>query len=285
MKLWNTIPLHFYDFFFISPLVDNIGRARRTKASREVTGQREVMEQKDKRHSFLDLFRTPNLRRKKWISLWHIILLRGPFWPGKNGKHSVDFMWSFFSPGNTLLLTFVNFGNLAVYSGLSYYGPMLSPSPHLGFLLSSLVELPGYLFVQFTADRFGRRMPQIFCMLCGGVACIFSVVVPDSMPNMFMVFCLMGKLFINISYIIAELMEGTEHNLTFLDFSCFCWAQELSCVFYPFLYVSYAFSWFFMVLYGFLRFFMVFYGFFLVFYGFFCSVILLFYCEFFLLLF
>lgn len=106
------------------------------------------------------------------------------------------------------MLTFVNFGNLAVYSGLSYYGPILSPSPHLGFLLSSLVELPGYVFVQLTADRFGRRLPQIGCMLVGGIACIAAVAVPEHNVHVFMLFCLLGKLFINISYMIAELMEG-----------------------------------------------------------------------------
>ncbi|OQV24294.1 Carcinine [Hypsibius exemplaris] len=139
-------------------------------------GKEEIQQQRlsppGKRHTFLDLFKTPNLRR------------------------------------NTLLLTFVNFGNLAVYSGLSYYGPALSPAPHLSFFLSGLVELPGYLFVQFTADRFGRRMPQISCMLVGGMACIAAVTVPESSPSVFMVFCLVGKLFINISYLIAELMEG-----------------------------------------------------------------------------
>ncbi|XP_055338093.1 carcinine transporter-like [Paramacrobiotus metropolitanus] len=125
-----------------------------------------------KRHTFIDLFRTPNLRK------------------------------------NTLLLTFVNFGNLAVYTGLSYYAPTLSPIPHLSFFLLGLVELPGYLFVQFTADRYGRRLPQISCMIIGGIACILAVAVPDSAYHMYIAFCLTGKLLINISYLIAELMEG-----------------------------------------------------------------------------
>lgn len=65
----------------------------------------------------------------------------------------------------TFLITLNWFVNETVYLGLSYYGPSLGSDQYLSFFLSSLVEIPSYLFSWFIMDRWGRRWPLCTLMI------------------------------------------------------------------------------------------------------------------------
>lgn len=79
----------------------------------------------------------------------------------------------------TILITLNWFANEMVYVGLSYYGPSLGSEEHFSFFLSSVVEVPSYLFCWAIMDRWGRRWPLCLCMVSSGIACIITVLLPS----------------------------------------------------------------------------------------------------------
>lgn len=65
----------------------------------------------------------------------------------------------------TILITLNWFANETVYLGLSYYGPSLGNNQYLSFFLSSIVEIPSYLFCWLLMDSWGRRWPMCLLMI------------------------------------------------------------------------------------------------------------------------
>lgn len=96
--------------------------------------QREFKEEKSP--GALDLFRTPNLRRK------------------------------------TLNVCFNWFANSIAYYGLTLNTGNLVSNPYLTLFLSAVMEVPSSIFVIFTLDRTGRRCLVSACMMIAGVCCI-----------------------------------------------------------------------------------------------------------------
>ncbi|XP_014472192.1 PREDICTED: organic cation transporter protein [Dinoponera quadriceps] len=96
----------------------------------------------DKSHGTLDLFRTPNLRKKSL---------------------NICLNW---------------FANSIVYYGLSLNMGNLVGNPFIMLFLSGLVELPAYILVVFTMDRAGRRCLVSALLLIGGVCCICAANIP-----------------------------------------------------------------------------------------------------------
>ncbi|OQV24295.1 Carcinine [Hypsibius exemplaris] len=126
---------------------------------------------KTKNYSYLDLIRSPNLRKK------------------------------------TFLLAFINCANLSVYLGLSYYSPSLGTNPFLSYTLSVLVEIPAYLFVFLVADRLGRRLPTVGCLLVGGGALLATALVSSDHSSTLLTLGLIGKLCISASFTFGEIYE------------------------------------------------------------------------------
>ncbi|XP_032687664.1 organic cation transporter protein isoform X2 [Odontomachus brunneus] len=93
-------------------------------------------------HGTLDLFRTPNLRKKSLI---------------------VCLNW---------------FANSIVYYGLSLNMGNLVGNPFVMLFLSGLVELPAYVLVIFTMDRTGKRCLGSTLLLIGGACCICAANIP-----------------------------------------------------------------------------------------------------------
>ncbi|XP_078046701.1 organic cation transporter protein [Augochlora pura] len=98
--------------------------------------------QEDRSYGALDLFKTPNLRKK------------------------------------TLNVCLNWFANSLVYYGLSLNAGNLVGNPFLMMFFSGLVELPSYILMCLLMDRTGRRCLVSTFMLIGGVCCIVASSVP-----------------------------------------------------------------------------------------------------------
>ncbi|XP_071956473.1 organic cation transporter protein-like [Antedon mediterranea] len=96
-------------------------------------------EKSDRKYTALDLFRTPNLRKK-----------------------TLNVMYNWFVV-------------VMVYFGLSLSTADLGIDPYVAFMLSGLVEIPARIFSIFAIDRFGRRPILAFVILFGGACCFLTV--------------------------------------------------------------------------------------------------------------
>lgn len=117
-----------------------------------------------KQPSVLDLLRYPNLRKK------------------------------------TLLIFFDWFVNSGTYYGLSWNTNNLGGNVLLNFVISGAVEIPAYVFLLFTLNKWGRRSILCGCMLAAGTSLLLTIIVPNSMNWLIITFAMIGKLAITASY-------------------------------------------------------------------------------------
>ncbi|CAH1252185.1 SLC22A3 [Branchiostoma lanceolatum] len=117
-----------------------------------------------KLYTFVDLFRTPNLRK------WTI---------------NIFFNWIV----NTL-----------VYYGISLNTSALSGNMYLNFALSGLVEIPAHLISIVLLNKFGRRWPLCLLLLFGGVACIVAFFIPKHLGWMTTTLAMTGKFCITATF-------------------------------------------------------------------------------------
>lgn len=120
--------------------------------------------QPDKSASVFDLLRYPNLRRK------------------------------------TLLIFFDWFVNSGVYYGLSWNTSNLGGNDLLNFVIFGAIEIPGYTFLLFTLNRWGRRTILCGCMLFAGVMLLLTIAVPAEQTWLIVTLAMLGKLAITASY-------------------------------------------------------------------------------------
>ncbi|XP_078666890.1 organic cation transporter protein-like [Branchiostoma floridae x Branchiostoma belcheri] len=119
---------------------------------------------KEKVYTFIDLFRTPNLR--KW----------------------------------TLNIFFLWIVNTLVYYGISLNLSALSGNVYLNFAISGLIEIPANLLPIFLLNKFGRRWPLCALLLAGGVACIVAFFIPKHLGWMTTTLAMIGKFCITASF-------------------------------------------------------------------------------------
>lgn len=114
--------------------------------------------------SIFDLFRYPNLRKK------------------------------------SLLIFFDWFVNSGTYYGLSWNTNNLGGNDLLNFVISGAVEIPAYLFLLFTLNRWGRRNILCGCMLVAGTMLLLTMAVPKEQNWLVVVLAMLGKMAITSSY-------------------------------------------------------------------------------------
>ncbi|XP_019622568.1 PREDICTED: organic cation transporter protein-like [Branchiostoma belcheri] len=129
-----------------------------------LTQDKDQKKTKEKVYTFIDLFRTPNLR--KW----------------------------------TLNIFFLWIVNTLVYYGISLNLSALSGNVYLNFAISGLIEIPANLLPIFLLNKFGRRWPLCALLLAGGVACIVAFFIPKHLGWMTTTLAMIGKFCITASF-------------------------------------------------------------------------------------
>lgn len=75
------------------------------------------------------------------------------------------------------------FANSITYYGLSWNTSNLGGNDYLNFVVSGAVEIPAYLFLIFTLNRWGRKHILCGCMVVAGIALLLTTAVPKSNNN------------------------------------------------------------------------------------------------------
>jgi len=110
---------------------------------------------------------------------------------------------------NFLLITFNWVANALVYNGLSYYSANLNVSSHLGFFISSAVEVPSYFLGWWVMDKWGRRWILFETMMIGGLSCISCIFVPAGASAWWTVgLAMIGKFQIACSFAVIYVYAG-----------------------------------------------------------------------------
>ncbi|KAM3603150.1 uncharacterized protein V6R79_017292 [Siganus canaliculatus] len=114
--------------------------------------------------SFLDLVRTPNMR-----------------------KH-------------TFILSFNWFTSAVVYQGLIMRLGILGGNVYIDFFISGMVEFPAAFLILFTIERIGRRLPFAAANIVAGASCFITAFIPDSMFWFKTVVACIGRLGITMAF-------------------------------------------------------------------------------------
>ncbi|XP_016952858.1 organic cation transporter-like protein [Drosophila biarmipes] len=87
-----------------------------------------------------------------------------------------------------------------VYYGLSWNTNNLGDNVLLNFLISGAVEIPAYVFLLLTLNRWGRRSILCGCLVLAGVSLLATGIIPEKMNTLIVTCAMLGKLAITASY-------------------------------------------------------------------------------------
>ncbi|KAG1706156.1 Carcinine transporter [Nymphon striatum] len=137
---------------------------------------------KNSNGSVLDLFRTPNMRKKM------------------------------------IILTYLNFITGICYFGLSLFASEMVPNMILGIFLAGVVEIPGNIIGFLLMDKWGRRWTTTFTYLVAGVAAIVALELRSINHILMMALFLFAKMSIAGNYMpivpfTSELLPTNYRNL------------------------------------------------------------------------
>ncbi|XP_017084227.1 organic cation transporter-like protein [Drosophila eugracilis] len=87
-----------------------------------------------------------------------------------------------------------------VYYGLSWNTNNLGGNVLLNFVISGAVEIPAYIFLLLTLNRWGRRSILCGCLVMAGLSLLATVIIPEHMHSFVVACAMLGKLAITASY-------------------------------------------------------------------------------------
>lgn len=110
----------------------------------------------------------------------------------------------------TINMCFQWFSVTMCYYGLSFASTSLSSGgPYMNYMLSVLIEIPGYIFCILVMDSWGRRPILSFCQMISGIACIFCGLLQgqedSDLKNLQVFLSLLGKFMASASFSIVYL--------------------------------------------------------------------------------
>ncbi|XP_062428303.1 solute carrier family 22 member 3 isoform X2 [Rhea pennata] len=132
--------------------------------------------------SFLDLVRTPQMRR------------------------------------NTLILMYAWFTSALIYQGLVMRLGIVGGNLYLDFFISGAVELPAALLILVTIDRIGRRPPFAISNIVAGIACFITAFLPEDLPWFKTTVATLGRLGITMAFEIVYLVNTELYPTTLRNF-------------------------------------------------------------------
>ncbi|NXL41648.1 S22A3 protein, partial [Podilymbus podiceps] len=132
--------------------------------------------------SFLDLVRTPQMRR------------------------------------NTLILMYAWFTSALIYQGLVMRLGIVGGNLYLDFFISGAVELPAAFLILVTIDRIGRRLPFAISNIVAGIACFITAFLPEDTPWLKTTVATLGRLGITMAFEIVYLVNTELYPTTLRNF-------------------------------------------------------------------
>lgn len=151
--------------------------------------------------SFMDLFRTPQIRKY------------------------------------TFILMYIWFTCAVLYQGLIMHMGIAGGDIYFDFFISALVEFPSAIIILMTVDRFGRRYPWAIGTLLAGIACLINAFIPPGLDWLKVTMAYLSRMGITLCYemiclVNAELYPTFIRNLGIMVCSSMC---DLGGIITPFI--------------------------------------------------
>lgn len=108
----------------------------------------------------------------------------------------------------SLILYVVWISNVLSFYGLSFSADDIGVNVLLFFFLAALVEIPAGIFYYYIQRLIGRRYTQIAAMTVTGVACLVAIAVPRDIPIVLTALAVISKFSISVSFTSMYLLSS-----------------------------------------------------------------------------
>ncbi|XP_038251767.1 solute carrier family 22 member 3 isoform X2 [Dermochelys coriacea] len=118
----------------------------------------------------------------------------------------------------TLILMYAWFTSALIYQGLVMRLGIIGGNLYLDFFISGAVELPAALLILLTIDRIGRRLPFVISNIAAGVACLITAFLPEDILWLKTTVATLGRLGITMAFEIVYLVNSELYPTTLRNF-------------------------------------------------------------------
>ncbi|XP_074804823.1 solute carrier family 22 member 3 isoform X2 [Natator depressus] len=118
----------------------------------------------------------------------------------------------------TLILMYAWFTSALIYQGLVMRLGIIGGNLYLDFFISGAVELPAALLILLTIDRIGRRLPFAISNIVAGVACLITAFLPEDILWLKTTVATLGRLGITMAFEIVYLVNSELYPTTLRNF-------------------------------------------------------------------